>query len=48
MGVGKSTVGKRLAKKLKLNYFDSDQEIVNKTGVDIATIFEYEGGKRFS
>ena len=47
MGVGKSTVGKRIAKKLKLEFFDSDQEIVKKTGVDIATIFEYEGEEGF-
>ena len=47
MGVGKSTVGKRLAKKLNLDFFDSDQEIIKKTGVDIATIFEYEGEKGF-
>ncbi len=47
MGVGKSTVGKRLAKKLSVKFYDSDQEIVNKTGVDIATIFEYEGEQGF-
>ncbi len=47
MGVGKYTVGKRLAKKLSVEFYDSDQEIVKKTGVDIATIFEYEGEKGF-
>ncbi len=47
MGVGKSTVGKRLAKKLSQEFYDSDQEIVKKTGVDIATIFEYEGEQGF-
>ncbi len=47
MGVGKSTVGKRLAKKLKIDFYDSDQEIEKKTGVDIATIFEYEGESGF-
>ena len=47
MGVGKSTVGKRLAKKLAVEFYDSDQEIVKKTGVDIATIFEYEGEQGF-
>ncbi|MEM7400715.1 MAG: shikimate kinase, partial [Pseudomonadota bacterium] len=47
MGVGKSTIGKRLAKKLKIDFFDSDHEIVKKTGVDIATIFEYEGEDGF-
>ena len=47
MGVGKSTVGKRLAKKFAIEFYDSDQEIINKTGVDIATIFEYEGEQGF-
>lgn len=47
MGVGKSTVGKRLAKRLAIEFYDSDQEIVKKTGVDIATIFEYEGEHGF-
>jgi len=47
MGVGKSTVGKRLAKKLAIEFYDSDQEIIKKTGVDIATIFEYEGEQGF-
>lgn len=47
MGVGKSTVGKRLAKKLAIEFYDSDQEIVKNTGVDIATIFEYEGEQGF-
>ncbi len=47
MGVGKSTIGKRLAKKLRMDFLDSDQEIVRKTGVDIATIFEYEGEDGF-
>ena len=47
MGVGKSTVGKRLAKKLAIEFYDSDQEIIKKTGVDIATIFEYEGEEGF-
>jgi len=47
MGVGKSTVGKRLAKKLAVKFYDSDQEIINKTGVDVSTIFEYEGEQGF-
>ena len=43
MGVGKSTIGRRLAKKLNKEFIDSDQVIETKTGVDIPTIFEYEG-----
>ncbi|MCY3803165.1 MAG: shikimate kinase [Gammaproteobacteria bacterium] len=47
MGVGKSSVGRKLAKKLKRPFFDSDQVIEEKTGVDIATIFDYEGESGF-
>ena len=47
MGVGKSTVGKRLAKKLAVDFYDSDQEIIENTGVDITTIFEHEGEQGF-
>jgi shikimate kinase len=42
MGAGKSTVGRRLAKKLGLQFFDSDQEIENRTGASITLIFEIE------
>lgn len=47
MGVGKSSVGRKLAKKLNRPFYDSDQVIEEKTGVDIATIFEYEGEAGF-
>ena len=47
MGAGKSTIGRRLAKKLNLRFFDSDQTIVNRTGVRIALIFEIEGEEGF-
>ena len=43
MGAGKTTVGRQLARKLHREFFDSDKEIENRTGVDIRTIFEYEG-----
>lgn len=43
MGVGKSTIGKQLAAKLGLEFKDSDWEIQQRTGVDIPTIFEFEG-----
>ncbi|MEN8259720.1 MAG: shikimate kinase AroK [Pseudomonadota bacterium] len=47
MGAGKSTIGRQLAKFLKLNFYDSDREIEARTGVDIPMIFEYEGEEGF-
>jgi len=40
MGVGKSTVGKKLAKKLKLKFIDIDQIIEKKEKRTIKEIFE--------
>ena len=47
MGAGKTTVGRQLAKYLDIQFFDSDREIENRTGVDIRMIFEYEGEEGF-
>jgi len=47
MGAGKSTVGRQLAAALSFEFKDSDQEIQRRTGVDIPTIFEYEGEEGF-
>ena len=47
MGAGKSTIGRSLAKKLKKGFYDSDRVIEERTGVDIATIFEIEGEEGF-
>ena len=46
-GVGKTTIGKALAKNLALEFVDSDQEIENRTGVSIMTIFDIEGDVGF-
>lgn len=46
-GSGKSTIGKALARKLKLPFIDADQEMLQHTGVAIATIFELEGEAGF-
>ncbi|CAL4324627.1 Shikimate kinase 1 [Buchnera aphidicola (Chaitophorus populicola)] len=43
MGAGKSTIGKYLAKKLKMKFYDSDQEIEKRTGADINWVFDVEG-----
>ena len=47
MGAGKTTVGRQLAKRLKRPFYDSDHEIVERTGVPIPTIFEIEGEDGF-
>lgn len=47
MGAGKSTIGKQLAKKLRLKFYDSDREIERRTGVSVSWIFEMEGEAGF-
>ncbi|MDG1731808.1 MAG: shikimate kinase AroK [Thalassotalea sp.] len=47
MGAGKSTIGRELAEKLHLEFFDSDQEIERRTGADIAWVFDLEGEAGF-
>ena len=43
MGAGKSSVGRYLAKQLDMDFYDTDEEIEKRTGVDIAWIFDLEG-----
>ena len=47
MGAGKTTVGRTLARRLKLRFVDSDQEIEARCGVKIPVIFEIEGEAGF-
>jgi len=47
MGVGKSTVGRRLAKRLGLSFVDSDSAIEDAAGYTPAEIFERYGEKDF-
>jgi len=47
MGAGKTTIGRQLAKNLGLPFYDSDKAIEESTGVDIPTIFEFEGENGF-
>jgi shikimate kinase len=47
MGAGKSSVGRRLAQILGREFIDSDNEIEQRTGVDIPLIFEIEGEAGF-
>jgi shikimate kinase len=43
MGSGKSSIGSLIAKKLKLDFIDIDQEIEKKLGISITKIFESKG-----
>jgi shikimate kinase len=47
MGVGKSTVGRRLAKRLGVPFVDSDSAIEDAAGYTPAEIFERYGEKDF-
>ena len=47
MAAGKSTVGRLLAKRLNKTFYDTDIEIIECTGVEIALIFELEGEEGF-
>ncbi len=47
MGAGKTTVGKRLAKRLAWPFLDTDQEIERRCGASIPTIFDLEGEEGF-
>jgi shikimate kinase len=47
MGAGKTTIGRMLAKSLAMPFYDSDKAIEESTGVDIPTIFEFEGEEGF-
>ena len=43
MGAGKTRVGQILARRLCLPFYDTDQSIEERTGVDIPFIFDKEG-----
>ena len=47
MGVGKSTIGKKLSKKLKLKFIDVDQIIEKNEKTTISDIFEKKGEHYF-
>jgi shikimate kinase len=43
MGAGKSTVGTRLAKKLRVSFYDTDNLVQEMAGCSIDDIFKYAG-----
>ena len=47
MGVGKTTVGRQLARLLNYEFVDSDHEIEAKSGASIPWIFDVEGEQGF-
>lgn len=47
MGVGKSTVGRRLAARLGLSFVDADEEIEKAAGMSVSEIFERYGETHF-
>ena len=47
MASGKSTLGKKLAQTLNIDFIDTDKEIEKKAGAEISWIFEVEGEKGF-
>ena len=46
-GCGKSTIGRQLARRLQLPFFDSDHVIEQQIGCSIREYFEREGEERF-
>jgi len=47
MGAGKTTMGRQIAKRLNMDFEDSDHAIEAHTGADIPLIFEKEGEEGF-
>jgi shikimate kinase len=47
MGAGKSSIGRRLAKKLNLSFVDADAEIELAAGMPITDIFDHHGEDYF-
>ena len=47
MGVGKSTIGRLLSKKLKMTFIDLDRQIEKAAGLEISEIFKYKGEEYF-
>lgn len=47
MGCGKSTLGRKLARRLGVPFFDTDTLVEEHEGAAVADIFRFEGEERF-
>lgn len=47
MGSGKTTIGQRVAKRLKMEFLDCDQNLEKQTGASVNLIFDVEGESGF-
>lgn len=47
MGAGKTCIGRRLARRLQMDFVDADEEIVRAAGASIAEIFRRYGESAF-
>ena len=47
MGAGKTSVGRMLAKRMGMDFYDTDVEVESATGVKIPVIFDIEGESGF-
>lgn len=47
MGCGKSTLGRKLARRLGIDFVDTDALVEEREGASVADVFRYEGEERF-
>lgn len=47
MGCGKSTLGRKIARRLHWDFVDTDHEVEQQEGASTADIFHYEGEEHF-
>lgn len=47
MGCGKSTLGRKLARRLGVPFVDTDALVEEREGASVADVFRYEGERRF-
>lgn len=47
MGCGKSTLGRRLARRLGIPFVDTDAMVEQREGASVSDVFRYEGEQRF-
>ena len=43
MGCGKSTLGRKLARRLGVDFIDTDALVEEREGASVADVFRYEG-----